>query len=207
MTKKIIKLIIEKQVKYLSQSFHIFSPYVKYLKFGALGTLIVVVITISDKCEKTEIKELHQNLILNEIQDTRDFLAYSVVASDKEWYLVSAPTLSYESNVAKAFPDNIKLAKEIQILYKALNSAIFQCQFLGTLLRQKNRNETEINNLIQSLRIIIRLADKVGPLLASSINGNWETPSKGLSNDDLINYYYNRLHKRFVSGPYATTKK
>ena len=204
MTKRIIKPIIAKSTKYLSQLLHIFSPYIKkVLTFSTIATLILVVIAIWGKCEKTDIKESYQKLILNELQDTRDLLAYSVVASDKEWYLISVPTLSYESHVANAFSDNSELAKKIQLLYKSLNDAILQGQELRTLQRQKNRNETEVDNLTQSLRKIISHADKVGPLVAEYINDKWETPLKGLSTDELVNYYYNRLQKRAVSGSYV----
>ena len=150
--------------------------------------------------EKSKVIFSYKNIVLQEVQDARDYLAYSIVTFDKSWTITLRDMMWQKEKIPEIFADDIELSKKVQKLYVSLSTGLNHVSELRLLLRSKQRNETEVNNIVQAIKNIINYADEVGPLLAKSIESSWDIPPNNLSNAELVNYYVNRSKAQDATG-------
>lgn len=170
--------------------------FIKFLREHWWLNLIVGIVGLFvaiNQCSKDQnIKISYEETILKELQDSRDYLAFSIVSFDNSWLLSQRDALWYRDKIPETFDTNRELGAKIQNLYKLLSTGHSHTSVLSGLLRQKDQDKTEICNIISAIKNLIKHVDEIGPEFAGSIGKKWEVPPKDLANDELIKYYVQR---------------
>jgi hypothetical protein len=137
--------------------------------------------------------------VLQELQDGRDSLAYTLACRNRNWRRPANFTLLHAEKIPKLFDDNLSLRKDVSDLYQAMSSGMKQTEELRNLLAQENADPKSIQNLEAAIEKTVKLADAVGPRIGQSIGQSWNIPLPNMSVEQLTDYY-----ERNIRYPVAT---
>ena len=151
------RLILAQQIKnetqtkkkqFIKKKNKIFSNMFQYRWF-MLAIAVIGVFFMFKQCSKDHNIEIsYEAIILDELQEARDYLAFSILANDNSWTVTSRDTLWYKDKVPEIFNNNIELTIKIQRLYKSLSTGLNHVRRLSSMLRSNNQNKTEVKNIV-----------------------------------------------------------
>jgi len=131
----------------------------------------------------------YRKAVLQELQNGRDSLAYTLVCRKRNWRRPARFKLMYMDKVPELFTDESKLRSEVQRLYGSLDGGMAQAAELRDLLSQKNAVPATIENIVKAINKIVDFADEVGPKVAKFVGDTWEKPPAGMTLEELTRYY------------------
>lgn len=131
----------------------------------------------------------YRHEVLQELQNARDTLAYTLVCRKRHWRRPARFNLLHMNKVPQLFSGDLELRETVRFLYESLHSGMSEAAELRHLLAQEDADRVLVRNLERSIEKIVRLADEVGPRIAAFVGGTWRTPPPGLTPEELIRYY------------------
>ena len=174
-----------------------------YLVIPIIAGLIILLVTLLiDRYDRYKYTSSLKDSVFEEILYARNKLGLALLYFNQVELVTTIPTfdLFHKNSLPKLFTNNRDLKKELNHVYTAISVAKKSVEELKIIIT--DQTQTQIINLRKKDIIrAIKLADKVGPILAKEVNRVWKIPPKELTDQKKKEWYNNVIISSDSSAP------